>query len=121
MKKISRKTPLLPRAEIPDIFSDKLAVMSPQELAKVRAFLLSPEWVKFLRVLETAKPSSNISKAGSGERDEFSDARANARLGEIRGWDLHVNAIFLALSEPKEVKKQVEATYPASGHLPLGT
>ncbi len=93
--------------------------MTPQDLAKIRNFLVSPEWVKFLRVLETAKPSSNISKAGSGERDEFSDARANARLGEIRGWDMHVNAIFLALSEAKEVKRTVQETYPDSGHLPL--
>lgn len=100
---------------IPDIYADRLAVMTPKELAEVRASITSPAYVKFLRVLNCAKPSSNVSKAGSGERDEFSDARANARLGEIRGWELYEAAIFLALNEPKTIKRTTEESFPDAG------
>lgn len=119
MKKLSTKQARLPRTETPSIYADRLERLKPDELAQIRSFLSSPVWARFLRVVACKKPSSNVANAGSTARDEFSDARANARLGEIRGWELYEFAIFLALSEPKEIKKEIEATYPDSGTMPL--
>ncbi len=114
-----KKKSVPPAIEKPEIYSDRLERLKPDELAQIRSFLSSPVWARFLRVVACKKPSSNVANAGSTSRDEFSDARANARLGEIRGWELYEFAIFLALSEPKEIRKEVEATYPDSGTMPL--
>lgn len=96
----------------PDIYADRLAKLSPEERGQLRAILTHPLYVKFLRIVAVKKPSANCTGTGSGERDAFSDARANARLGEIRGWELHEFAIFLALNEPAAVKEATKETFP---------
>jgi hypothetical protein len=103
--------------EKPDIYADRLSKLTPEQRAKLRAMITDPLYVQFLRIVAVFKPSCNISKAGSGERDAFSDARANARLGEIRGWELYEAAIFLALNEPPEVKASAQETFPDAGRV----
>jgi hypothetical protein len=101
----------------PEIYADRLAELTPEERAKLRSMLNDPTWMKLLRMVAVFKPSSNVTNGGSGGRDAFSDARANARLGEIRGWELHELAIFLALNEPKEVKQAVQESFPDEGRV----
>ena len=96
----------------PHIYAERIKKLSPEQLGKIREFLSSPEWVLFLRVIASAKPSPNVANGGSHLRDAFSDARTNARLGEIRGWELYETAIFMALMEPKEIKKALAEEYP---------
>lgn len=98
----------------PDIYADRISRLSPEQRARLRAMLLDPLYVQFLRIVAGFKPSSNVSKAGSGDRDQFSDARCNARLGEIRGWELYEAAIFLALNEPPQIKQQVSEVFQAA-------
>lgn len=96
--------------EIPTIIRDKLAVFSPAELEKIRALLTSPEYLKLLSLAECMKPSANCAGAGAGQRDAFSNDRANARLGEIRGWELHQVALLAALA-PKIARTSTEENY----------
>lgn len=100
-----------------EIYAERLAVLSAQERAMLRSTLESPLYQKFMRVVACARPSAACSKAGSGDRDAFADARANARLGEIRGWELHEAAIFMALNEPAEIRRAPEDTFPDSGRI----
>lgn len=101
----------------PDIYADRLAKLSPDERARIRTMLTDPLFVRFLRIVAVFKPSSNCVNAGSMTRDSFSDARANARLGEIRGWEYYEAAMYLALNEPPEVKKSAEETFPDEGRV----
>ena len=101
----------------PDIYNDPLLVMTPEEKAMIRQSLTSPVYVKLMRFVERYKPSCNCRGAGSGERDAFSNDRANARLGEIRGWELHLASIFRALSDTPAPSTETEPTYPSSGVL----
>lgn len=100
----------------PDIYAERLSRLSPEQRARLRGMLLDPLYVHFLRIVAGFKPSSNVSKGGSGDRDQFSDARCNARLGEIRGWELYEAAIFLALNEPPQIKQQAEEVFQAADH-----
>jgi hypothetical protein len=109
MKKGERKAP--------HIFNDPLLVLTPEEKSTLRAFLASPVYVKLMRYAERFKPSANCGKAGTGERDQFSNDRANARLGEIRGWELHIAAIFSALHDAPKVQTETDASFPSSGML----
>lgn len=99
------------------IKKDLIGKLTPTEKAKLRAFMEGPEYQKLLSIAENFRPSPSCSLAGSGSRDAFSDARANARLGEIRGWELHVMAMFSVLTPPKELAKQIEESYPDAGLL----
>ena len=45
--------------------------------------------------------------------------RANARLGEIRGWELHIAAIYRALTDAPQPRTETEPSYPLSGTMPL--
>lgn len=110
------KKPAAP-VDVPHIYASRLEKLSPEDLATVRAFITSPVWTKFLRVLACQKPSPNVRCGGSSDRDAFSDARTNARLGEIRGWELYEHAIFLALFPPAEIRKAPEENYPDAGLL----
>ena len=101
----------------PDIYNDPLLVLTPEEKAMIRQILVSPVYVKLMRYVERFKPSSNCAAAGSGIRDAFSNDRANARLGEIRGWEYHLAGIFRALSDATPPSAETEASYPASGVL----
>jgi len=111
MKKGERKTP--------DIYYDPLARFTPEEKATLRQILVSPVYVKLLRVVEGFKPSSNCGMAGSTGRDAFSNDRANARLGEIRGWELHIAAIYRALTDAPQPRTETEPSYPLSGTMQL--
>ncbi len=104
-----------PIKERPDIYADRLAALSPDERRRLRQLLTDPLYLKLLRIVAVFKPSSNCVNCGSGTRDAFSDARANARLGEIRGWDQHEAAIFLALNDPPQVKQAAQETFPDDG------
>lgn len=95
----------------PDIYADRLAALSPEERAGLRTLLIDPLYLKLLRMVAVFKPSSNCVNCGSTQRDAFSDARANARLGEIRGWEQHEAAILLALNEPPQVKEAARENF----------
>lgn len=101
----------------PEVYSNELAKLSPDEKGQLREFISSPLYLKMLSMAAVFKPSSNVHNAGSRERDAFSDARANARLGEIRGWEQYHASIFLVLNEPQDIKKYVEETFPDSGRI----
>lgn len=99
--------------EIPDILIDRLGKFSPTELDKLRVLLSSPEYLKLLSIAECMKPSANCAGAGSGQRDAFSGERATARLGEIRGWELHTAALLAALAPKIERRVTEENFQPA--------
>jgi len=103
--------------ETPFIYADRLAKLTPEERAELRAILTSKTWVKLMRIVECVKPSPFCKNGGSGDRDQFSDARTNARLGEIRGWEQHAAALFLAIQEPAEVKRAAVETFPDSARI----
>lgn len=104
-------------AEKPEIYADRYAKLTPEERAQLRAFLQGPLYLKLLRIISVFKPSPHCKGTGSGERDQFSDARANARLGEIRGWELYEQTIFLALNEPPQIREAVQETFPMEGRI----
>lgn len=103
----------------PEIYYDRLAKLTPEEKQELRRLIQSPLYVKLLRIAAGLKPSPNCARAGSGERDEFSDARASARLAEMRGWDLHQHAIFMALNDAAPPRGDLQPSYPDSGILDL--
>jgi len=103
--------------EKPHIFAERFAKLSPQERTQLRAFIESPLYLKMLRIASVFKPSANCTGTGSGTRDQFSDARANARLGEIRGWEMYEASIFLALNEPAELKQAIQESFPDEGRV----
>lgn len=104
-------------AQRPDIYADRISKLTPEQRAKLRATLNDPLFVQFLRIVAIFKPSANCEDAGSRKRDQFSDARANARLGEIRGWESYEASIFLALNEPAESKQVILETFPDEGRV----
>lgn len=99
------------------IYADRLARLTPQERDQLRAFISSDLYGKLMSIVECMKPSPNCTGAGSKERDAFSSERANARLAEILGWELHRNSIFMALVEPQAIRTNPEETFPDSGLL----
>ncbi len=101
------------------IKKDLLGKLTAQEKEQLRVILESPVYQKLLSIAENFRPSPSCSLAGSGTRDAFSDARANARLGEIRGWELHIIALFAVINPPKELAKQIEESYPDAGLLEM--
>lgn len=105
------------KKEYPHVIANRLAKLTPQEREEVRAFLLSRTWLKLHSIVACMKPSPHCKNAGSGERDQFSDARANARLGELRGWEMFEGAIALAILEPAVIKTAVAETFPDSARV----
>lgn len=103
--------------DIPEIFADHLAAFTPQELEQLRQLLTSPVYLKLLSIAECMRPSANCMGAGSGQRDAFSNDRANARLAEIRGWDMHKSALFAALN-PKPKRQNLEESFQPAEVLP---
>lgn len=103
----------------PDIYYDRLAKLKPEDKERLRAILVDPLFVKFLRIIAVHKPSPNCTLAGSNTRDQFSNERANARLGEIRGWELYEFAMYQALHDAPPKGGEVEARYPDSGSMNL--
>ena len=92
-------------------------VLSPQEKERIRAFLYGADWLKLSAIVEQMRPSANCTNAGSHGRDAFSNDRANARLGEMRGWDLHKTAIEFAVRTEAPKPLEVEPTFPDEGTL----
>ncbi len=113
MKKVKAKQPES------EIYYDPLARFAPEERAKLRTILADPTYMKWMRIVEGMKPSSNCSLAGTGARDSFSNDRANARLGEIRGWEFHTAAMYRALADAPVTKAETDATFPDSGAINL--
>lgn len=103
----------------PDVYFDPMARLTPEEKQKLRALITDPTYVKLLRIVEGKKPSSNCANAGSGARDAFSNDRANARLGEIRGWELHIAAIYLVLTDNPQPRVESEPNFPEAGLMNL--
>lgn len=103
--------------ETPHVYADRLAKLTAEERGELRTVLTSKTFIKLLRICECMKPSAHIKNGGSGDRDQFSDARTNARLGELRGWELYQAAIFLAISEPAAIKSSASETYPDAGRV----
>lgn len=103
--------------ETPHIFADRLAKLTPEERHELRTMLTSKTFIKLCRIVECMKPSAHIKNGGSGDRDQFSDARTNARLGELRGWELYQGALFLAISEPLAIKTAAAETFPDSARI----
>lgn len=96
--------------EIPNVIADRMAEFTPQELDSLRTQLTTPLFLKLLSVAECMKPSARCTGAMCDQRDAFSNDRANARLGEIRGWELHQAAIFAALY-PKPKREEATESY----------
>ena len=111
MKKGERKKP--------DIYYDPLARLTPDEKQRLRALITDPVYVKLMRIVEGKKPSSNCANAGSVARDAFSNDRANARLGEIRGWEMHIMAIYMALTDAVAPRTEIETSFPDSASINL--
>lgn len=99
----------------PHIVKDMFARLSPAEKAELRIILESPVYRKMLSIVANFKPSPNCTKAGSSERDAFSNERANARLGELRGWELYEMALFAAINTPEQIEKMAEEEFPDAG------
>lgn len=119
MKKKFPSQTAVPIAEAPDIYFDPLARLTPEEKGRLRGILSDPIYVKWMRITEGMRPSSNCALAGSKDRDAYSDARANARLGEIRGWELHTAAMYAVLAEPKVARAETDANFPDSAAINL--
>lgn len=102
-----------------DLTPDFTTQFSPSDLAKLREIVSSPLYLKLLQVINRMKPSPNCQAAGSKERDAFSNERANARLGEIRGWEMHQLVIVSILAGPKPPRQGAEETFAPGGALDL--
>lgn len=104
---------------LPDLSADRFTILSVEDRVKLRAMLSDPLYVQMLKIVNRFKPSPNCKNAGSNDRDAFSNERANARLGEIRGWELHELAIVALLTDPKPEKVPAEEGFPDSAALDL--
>lgn len=103
--------------KMPDIWADPFAAVGPDDKAWLRTILVDPRFVRMMKIAERSRPSSNCKLGGSGDRDAFSNERAAIRLGEMRGWDSHMVAIFQVLTDRPAPKATVEPTYPESGAI----
>ncbi len=100
--------------ELPVAFKGELSDLSPQEVAELRAILTSPVWLKLDAIIQTAKPSPHAANMGSTSRDEFSNDRANAKLGEMRGWELFRAAIYSSIMPRKERRAPAKENYQSA-------
>lgn len=107
--------------EIPDVVPDASGVLSPTEVETIRRIFTMPEYIKLISIAERYRPSANLGMAGSGSRDAYSDARANARLGEIRGWELYRAAIVAAIKPPKQREAYEEDFQPVGPQVAAHT
>ena len=101
----------------PEIVFDPFAVLTPKEKEWCRETLQHPTYRKMLSIVQKFRPSANCANAGSTGRDAFSDGRANARLGEIRGWSLYETALFAVLTDIKLPTAPQEESFPDSGRI----
>ena len=101
----------------PTIVRNPFAVLTPKDKEYLRGVLTNPTYLKMMGIIQKFRPSSSCKMAGSRERDQFANERANARLAEMRGWDAYEVAIFAILSDTPLPKAPEEASYPDSGRL----
>jgi hypothetical protein len=101
----------------PDIYADFIDRLEPDEKTRLRATLNDPLYIRLMRIVESRMPSVMAPLAGAAQYkiDEHTQLRSTIRLAEVRGWELHKNAIFLALNEPPEIKASAEETFPEAG------
>lgn len=104
-------------ANLPDLYADFIDRLEPDEKMRLRAQLLDPLYIRLMRIVESRRPSVMASYAGAAQDkvDEHTAMRSTIRLAELRGWELHLNAIFLALNEPPEIKAPAEESFPEAG------
>jgi len=101
----------------PKIVFNPFSKLAPKEKEWLRATLTDPRYIKLLGIVQQYRPASKCAKAGSKDRDEFSNERAAARLSEMCGWDLYETAIFAVLTDVPELKPQPEASFPDTGRV----
>lgn len=100
----------------PAIVFNPFAKLSPREKEECRGILTNPTYIKLMGIVQQYRPSANCKMAGSAGRDAFSDARASARLAEMRGWDTYENALFLVLTDAPVMPKAPEESFPDDEH-----
>lgn len=100
------------KTEKPEIYADPLAAFSIDEKAALRKILADPLFVRYLRKVECTKPSALTAGTWGNGIDAMTHVRSTIKLSEIRGWELHSQALFLALDERPARKSETEATYP---------
>lgn len=109
------------KVEIEYIQPDPTVQFTPMEMQSMRELFQSPAYFKLQQLVETMRPSANLTNGGSGSRDAFSHERVNARLGEIRGWEMHRGAIHAVLFPPQpKALAQEEMFQPAGIAAPMG-
>ena len=101
----------------PAIVHNPFAVLTPKEKEWLRSILTDDRYIKMMGVVQKFRPKSACAKAGSGERDAFSNERAAARLSEMAGWDKYETALFAVLLDSPLIAREPEPTYPDSGRL----
>ncbi len=99
---------------IPDDLTGLTEPFTPAEMAKLRKILNDPVYLKLDARMEQFKPAASCENAGSKTRDAFSNERANARLGEIRGWELRRAAYLLAVQPATEKRKPTQEYYQSA-------
>ena len=106
----------------PDIYADFIARLEPDEKTHLRGLLADPLYIRLMRIVETRRPSEMGVYVGTAQSkvDEHTVLRSTIRLAELRGWELHKNAIFLALNEPPDIKPSAEETFPETGLVDEG-
>ena len=101
----------------PEFRFNPLLSLTPKEKEFLRGILVHETFTKMMNLVQRYRPSSNCQKAGTGERDAFSNDRANFRLGQMQGWDAYEVAIFAVLTDTLPKAPTVEAQYPDSARV----
>lgn len=107
--------------EPPEIYADKLSRLEPDELKYIRDTLNHPVFVKFQRIVETMKPSCFAPATYGSLINQNTGMISAIKLGEMRGWELHLAAMQDIITPKSQRKPMVEPTYPDSGRDPLTT
>lgn len=92
---------------------------TPDQLNQLRMMLYSPLFLRLLAAIEQSRPSANCWGAGSENRDALSNERSNARLGEMRGWEMHLKALY-AIFELKKEREPVTENFQSSDTEEIG-
>lgn len=103
------------RKEPPEIYADKLARLEPDELKYIRDTLNNPVFVKFLRVVETMKPSCFAAGTYGTLINQNTALISAMQLARQQGWEAHITGMQAAIMDKPQRKAVIEATYPDSG------
>lgn len=91
--------------------------LSAEDKKWLREVLTDRRYLRMLGLAQKFRPSANCAKAGSTERDQFSNERAAARLSEMLGWALYETAIFAVLQDKLPSRPAPSVNYPHSGTI----